>query len=59
MAKFQVVKRDGSREDYAPTKIRSVIERAAQGFDLDIKPLEQKMVDFAKDGVSTAELPNI
>lgn len=56
MAKIQIVKRSGSREDYAPAKIRAVIERAAQGFDLDIKPLEQKMVDFAKDSVSTAEI---
>ena len=56
MEKKQVVKRGGNREDFSPAKIRKTIERAAAGFELDLQPLEEKMADFAKDGVSTAEI---
>ena len=56
MLEKQVVKRDGKTEKFDLGKLRKVMERATKGFDLDLKPLEEKMADFVKDQTQTSEI---
>ena len=41
MAEKQVVKRNGKTEKFDLGKLKKVMERAMNGFELDLKPLEE------------------
>lgn len=56
MKNIQLVKRNTTKESFDLKKICAVIKRAVNGFDLDTKPLEEKILSYVKDGISTQEL---
>jgi predicted CopG family antitoxin len=53
---IQVVKKDGTRETYNPSKIKDFIDRACKGLGVNQLELESKVDIFLKDGIKTTEI---
>lgn len=58
MSDFQIIKRDSSQAAYNFAAIKTTIDRAAAGYNLDTAPLEEALNDYVHNGISTAEIMN-
>jgi len=58
-SKYMVIKRNGSREAYDVTKIRKVINWAAQGLDVEPLQLEARVEMTLKDGITTRDIQGV
>lgn len=56
MQKQKVIKKNGQSQDFAPAKIKKIIDIAGSGFSLDSSRVVEKLPDFFKDGMTTSEL---
>lgn len=58
MSDFQVIKRDSSQTVYNFAAVKTTIDRAAAGYNLDTAPLEEALNNYVHSGTSTAEIMN-
>lgn len=56
MQKQKVIKKNGQSQDFAPAKVKKIIDVAGSGFSLDSSKVVEKLPDFFKDGMTTSEL---
>ena len=56
MQKQKVIKKSGQSQDFAPAKVKKIIDVAGSGFSLDSSKVVEKLPDFFKDGMTTSEL---